>query len=134
MPQNRHKTGFGGPSPEVGTATQFKPGNRANPGGRPSRKPLTDELARILQDPKEANRIARAHVREAANGRCRKFKEIADRIEGKVANCVEVSAAEGEAIHAKVDAKLSNRDLVEALRTVYGINSDPTKAAEPQHV
>lgn len=35
----RRKTGVlkGGVSPDIGKATQFKPGNRANPGGRPSK-------------------------------------------------------------------------------------------------
>ena len=42
MPQNRHKTGFRGPSSDVGRDTQFKPGQSGNPGGRPKKTPYTD--------------------------------------------------------------------------------------------
>ena len=37
MPALRHKTGFCGPTPNVGKATQFKPGQSGNPGGRPKK-------------------------------------------------------------------------------------------------
>ena len=35
---------------EAGKATRFKPGNRANPSGRPKTTPLTDELKRHLAE------------------------------------------------------------------------------------
>src|SRR5262250_3532658 len=106
MPQNRHKTGFRGPSPEVGKATQFQPGNRANPGGRPKRKPMTDaysarveqkvseyfapdELAKIperLREATVADLIAYSVIGEivAGKNRVQAAKEITDRVEGKV--------------------------------------------------
>jgi hypothetical protein len=106
MPQNRHKTGFRGPSPDVGKATQFGPGNRANPGGRPKRKPVTeaysarleqkvseyfarDELAKIPESLREttvADFIAYSVIGEVIAGKNKVYaaKEIADRVEGKV--------------------------------------------------
>jgi len=50
MPQKQHKTGFRGPSAEVGKATQFKPGNRANPGGRPKKRAITSALEKLLDE------------------------------------------------------------------------------------
>ena len=122
MPQNRHKTGFRGPSPNVGKSTQFQHGNRANPGGRPRSAPLTDELRNILEtlDPRErktvARKIAEALVKQALKGSERHFRAIADRIEGKPAQRVEVTGKDGdsiavrveiEAVRAKLFAKLS---------------------------
>ena len=90
MPQNRHKTGFRGPSPDVGKATQFKPGNRANPGGRPKKTKITDATRAWLEeiDPvtgmTNAERVARAQGRQALKGSTGAFNALADRTEGKV--------------------------------------------------
>jgi hypothetical protein len=51
MPEKRHKTRFRGPSPEVGEATQFRGGNRANPGGRPKAAPLSQACREVLAQP-----------------------------------------------------------------------------------
>lgn len=62
MPQNKHssgkKQGFRGPSPDVGKATQFKPGQSGNPGGRQKKKPLTEAYERKVSDPEVAQAIA----------------------------------------------------------------------------
>src|SRR5499425_2305844 len=106
MPANRPRTGFRGPSPDVGKATQFQPGNRANPAGRPKRKPMTeaysarleqkvseyfapDELAKIperLRETTVADFIVYGIIGEAVAGKNRVHaaKEITDRVEGKV--------------------------------------------------
>jgi hypothetical protein len=47
MPQNRKGTGFRGPSPDVGKATQFKAGTSGNPGGRPKRD-IAAEIAQLI--------------------------------------------------------------------------------------
>ena len=106
MPGNRHRTGFRGPSPDVGKATQFQPGNRANPGGRPKRKLVTeaysarlnqkvseyfgpDELARVperLRETTVADLVAHSIIEEVIVGKnkVQAAKEITDRVEGKV--------------------------------------------------
>ena len=85
MPQNRHKTGFRGPSPEVGKATQCKPGESGNPGGRPKSKPITDLLRELLEeDPQMARDIAKKLLQLAKKGSLGHFKEMTDRIEGPV--------------------------------------------------
>ena len=136
-PANRRKTGGAGrfkKGMSGSPATQFKKGQSGNPTGRPRKFPGTDALREILDDPKKAKQLAASLFRAACKGNPRAFKEILDRVEGKVANRIELSGIEGEAIQAKVDAKLSVNDLLGALRVIYGLNSDPGKAADLQHV
>ena len=68
---------------EAGRATQFKPGNPGGPG-RPKKTPLTDALRRILDVQSNADALAMALFRKAKKGSYQEFKEIADRVEGKV--------------------------------------------------
>lgn len=93
-PENRRKTGDrklrGGHSPDVGKATQFKPGETGNPGGRPKQL-LTDAYLRQLLkqaegDETQADAIAKAIVKRALTGKggdVRAAAEIADRVQGK---------------------------------------------------
>ncbi len=90
-PHSRRKTGdFGGYKridPTVGQATQFKPGQSGNPGGRPTKTPLTDELLELLKvaDPRGvtlARRIATIICKKAEKGDSRFVNLIFDRIEG----------------------------------------------------
>jgi hypothetical protein len=98
VPQKRHKTGFRGPSPDVGKKTQFKPGNRANPGGRPKSKLLSEAYKNILQteigkgkDAKTyAEAIAEKMAKQAKGGHVNAASEIADRVEGKPRQAYEV--------------------------------------------
>src|SRR5215472_16638537 len=102
MLQNQHKTGFRGPSPDVGKATQFKPGNRANPGGRPKSAPLSqacrESLAAPVPDDPDcrtyAQAIAETLAQKALAGDIRAAQEIADRAEGKARQSVEIQSAE----------------------------------------
>jgi hypothetical protein len=88
MPQKRHKTGFRGPSPDVGKKTQFKPGNRANPDGRPKSKTITAAyLAKLEElaagDHTIAELLAEAQIKKALKGDTTAVREITDRTEGK---------------------------------------------------
>lgn len=92
---NRVKTGFRGPSPDVGAAYQFKPGQSGNPDGRPKSKPLTDALLKILREnPLEAQKIARAMLKKVRAGSVKHFTAIADRIEGKPVQPIEGTGGE----------------------------------------
>jgi hypothetical protein len=88
MPENRHKTGFRGPRPEVGRATQFKPGESGNPGGRP-KAILSDWLRREMEvlDPETqqevAQKVARVLIQKALAGDIRAIQVLAERLEGK---------------------------------------------------
>jgi Alcohol dehydrogenase GroES-like domain/Family of unknown function (DUF5681) len=116
MPQNRHETGFRGPSPDVGKATQFKPGVCANPGGRPKSKLLSEAYRRKLEDIgqtgdcSEADRIAEAIVNKAASGFVGAAHEIADRTEGKAVRAVTLTVDMDEKT-ARIIAELAERLL-----------------------
>ena len=97
MPQNRQRTGFRGPHPNVGKATQFKPGNRANPGGRPKKTKLTDAMRAWLEETDKKTGLTNAEIVAAAQGkRARKgdtkaFVAIGDRVEGKPSQSVNLT-------------------------------------------
>ena len=99
MPQKRRKTGFRGPSPDVGKATQFKPGNRANPGGRPKKTKITDATREWLEsvDPKtgktNAELVVEAQGRQARKGNTGAFNALGDRSEGKPAQSITIGGS-----------------------------------------
>src|SRR5215469_9537367 len=51
MPAYRHKPGFRGPSPDVGKATQFRPGSSGNPNGVAKTMPLSAACREVLAKP-----------------------------------------------------------------------------------
>jgi len=95
MPESKRKTGFRGPSPEVGKATQFKPGQSGNPGGRPKETPITDALRQALSDPAELERFISAVIKKAKKGDVKAFQAVSDRIEGKPAQALNLGGADG---------------------------------------
>lgn len=82
MPQNREGTGFRGPSPDVGRATQFKSGKSGNPGGRPKRDYSAEIAAAVFEENPEE--IYRAMRKAVLKGDSRVFTALADRAFGKV--------------------------------------------------
>jgi Family of unknown function (DUF5681) len=97
MPENKHKTGFRGPSPDVGKPHQWKKGQSGNPCGRPKSRTLSDAYRKKLEepvpnDPKArtwAELIADAQVRDAVRGNVQAAREIADRTEGRARQAIE---------------------------------------------
>jgi hypothetical protein len=85
-----------GKSPAVGykkppAKHQFKPGNKANPGGRPKGRSLTALLREWLDETGEppdtgtnAERIVAALIRGAVGGDRQTIKDVFERVEGKV--------------------------------------------------
>jgi Family of unknown function (DUF5681) len=72
---------------------RWKRGESGNPGGRPKRKPLTEELERILAETGEDNKTYARKLIKAAVDRAIKRSDFAlaqvwDRIEGKVPSSV----------------------------------------------
>ncbi len=98
MPGNKHKTGFRGPSPEVGRPYHWKKGQSGNPSGRPKSKVLSDAYKNKLEelipnDPEGrtwAELIAEAQVRDAVRGNVQAAREIADRTEGRARQSIEL--------------------------------------------
>jgi len=98
----------------------WKPGQSGNLNGRPKRKPLTDAYRELLEsiDPKDkkgrtiARQIAEALAREVIKkGSVAAAVELADRVEGKVAQRQEHTGAEGGPMQFE---SLGNRQEVEA--------------------
>lgn len=114
MPENRHKTGFRGPDPQVGEATQFKPGQSGNPGGR-SRK-LTRILEEMLAMPVPNDKLKRTYaqkfIEETLKRAIRKSdslaKEIFDRIDGKSLQALQFEGRL-ESLSLLSDSELNNR-------------------------
>jgi hypothetical protein len=66
------------------TGKGFLPGKSGNPSGRPKKKPLTEALEKIYNNPKECMAAARALAKMARKGSLAHFQEAANRLEGKV--------------------------------------------------
>jgi Family of unknown function (DUF5681) len=85
----------------------FKPGQSGNPGGRPKKKPLTEELEKILQstgrDPQKrtyAKRLMESAVKRAIKKDTLALREIWERAEGKVPQAL--TGAEGGPVQFEV--------------------------------
>lgn len=79
-----------------GITTRFKPGQSGNPGGRPKTRVMSEMLCSIGNEvePKSGKTFfqlaAEELVRSAYNGDVGAFKEIADRVEGRTTQSVEL--------------------------------------------
>ncbi len=65
---------------------RWKPGQSGNPSGRPKKKPLTEALQRVLAKLSDDERdiLCKEMITKLASGDVAAFKEVADRVEGKV--------------------------------------------------
>jgi hypothetical protein len=95
-------------TPEM-EASKWQPGQSGNPGGRPKKTPITDELRRLLDEEyagrerrfkglSNARVLALVMYEEAIAGSLPAAKEIAERCEGKVPQRQELGGPDGGAI------------------------------------
>ena len=86
--------------PEIGRATRWTKGQASpNPGGRPSKTPLSDAYRRLLETPYPGDERGRTYVEriaevvcfEAGGGDLAAVREIADRTEGRPRQNVEMN-------------------------------------------
>jgi hypothetical protein len=101
-PRNRQKTGFRGPSPDVGKATQFKPGQPSpNPNGRPRTAKFSEACQRLAAeiDPKTeltgAQTLALHAYRKALRGSARHAEIFLNYAEGKPRQAFEIAGSDG---------------------------------------
>jgi hypothetical protein len=117
MPENRARTGFRGPSPSVGEATQFRKGVSGNPGGRPKTAALSEACREVLakrvpDDPEGrtyAQAIAQVLADLALEGDILAARELTDRAEGKARQSIELeqqSHVAGEVVVTMMGAPL----------------------------
>lgn len=98
MPDNKQKTGFRGPSPDVGKPYRWNKGQSGNPSGRPKMAPLANACRELLaasvpDDPEGrtyAEAIAKTLAEKALAGDIRAAQELADRAEGKARQSIEI--------------------------------------------
>lgn len=79
----------------------WKPGQSGNPSGRPKKKPITEAYEALLNDPQAAKEIALAMfdvIKARGKGTAQAAKELADRVEGKVTDTIEVSGQIGTVV------------------------------------
>ena len=78
-------------------AGRWKPGQSGNPKGRPPRKPITEGLQAIFDqlDKKQTEEYSKALWKKAAMGDIAAYKEVADRVEGRVPQSVGGSTTRG---------------------------------------
>ena len=73
-------------------STQFKPGVSGNRGGRPKKHSMQAALGQLLDaNPEVLRSLIDKGIQEAINGDFRYWKEIYDRLDGKVASSIEIS-------------------------------------------
>jgi hypothetical protein len=86
--------------PEIGKATRWTKGQASpNPGGRPSKTPLSDAYRRLLEAPYPGDERGRSYVQriaevvcyEAGGGDLAAVREITDRTEGRPRQNVEMN-------------------------------------------
>jgi hypothetical protein len=86
--------------PEIGRRTQWTKGQASpNPGGRPSKTPLSDAYRQLLGKPYPGDQRGRTYVEriaevvcyEAGGGDLAAIREITDRTEGKARQNVEMN-------------------------------------------
>lgn len=87
-------------NPNPSPATRFRPGNNANPNGRPKGSSITARIrARCAQESGNgktiAERIGDRFVAEALSGKFPFAKEVLDRVDGKVTERFEHSGSGG---------------------------------------
>lgn len=112
LPAKEHKNGFRGPSPDVGKATQIKPGEVRNPWGRTGKhKPLQDEMEKALAaDPELARKIAYKALIKAAKGDAKFFAEVRDMLDGRPE--LRIAGKDGESIQIQVEVSIARDKLI----------------------
>jgi hypothetical protein len=108
----------------------FQPGRSGNPSGRPKKAPISDALREVLRDEKALRRFAAAIFKQTLKGNVAAFKEICERVEGRVANQVELSGESGGSVEVGINAQAN---LVKEFCRIYGLESNQkTQATRAQ--
>ena len=139
MPENRQQTGKHGRLVQIGKKTQWQKGCPSpNPGGRPSRKRVTEayeKLANVVveNDPKKRSYLellAEGQFRSAIKGKTDAAREIADRLEGKVAQAV--AGTDAGPVEVRIINRIArpDRDAVPEERPTQTVAASPAALAE----
>ena len=134
--------------PPAMEANKWKPGQSGNPSGRPKKLPITDRYATVAELPVPDNLLAALKLSEAEKpaiktygdalalsqfragikGKTDAAREIADRVEGRSRQAVEVSGPEG----APIDVQLMSDEQLDARIAELLAILNKEKAGGPQ--
>lgn len=132
--QKRQGNGFKGPSPDVGKATQFKPGNPGGPG-RPRSARFSDAAKELAAEVRKvgkrevsgAEELAKVCFNRAVRGSVRHAELFLAYAEGKPKQGVELSGPDGAAIRF---ANLSDAEADARVKELWAKFTE-TKHAKP---
>jgi hypothetical protein len=92
-----------------------------NPGGRPKKKPITEELERLLREEAPngdgqtwATAIAKALLQEASKGDVRAISELTNRVEGKPLQALSIGCEDASG-HSPEEIDRQIKELEEQL-------------------
>lgn len=94
----------------------FQKGVSGNPGGRPKKKPITEICEKIFRKAKNRKAVEETIIKIIMGGRMSSvlmLKEMAERMEGKVAQAVELSGEVTLGLSETIEKRrkaLANRD------------------------
>ena len=123
----------------------WKKGQSGNLSGRPKKKPITEAYERQLKQslPDDfrirmklpegatwADAVAVGQIRSAAEGNTQAAKEIADRLEGKVAQQVDVANTEDKVLSIE---DLDERKLRARISAIIGVGLPMEYRVEPEY-
>lgn len=95
------------------TGRRFQPGVSGNPGGRPKKKPITEMFERLLEKTeniKEIEQSVMETLKSKGMAKVLLLDKMADRVEGKVKDEIEVSGLEGLADRLNLIRKRKHAD------------------------
>jgi hypothetical protein len=121
-------------------ATEFKPGQSGNAGGRPKKRPITERYQLIAESPLPESERRKMHLWKGATwgdaaaigtflaaieGQHSAAKEIREAIEGKAPQRIEVVGGSGGPVRISLD------ETVERIREFYGLSKPTTTPRKP---
>ena len=105
---------------EIGKATQIRPGEVRNPGGRPKKRLIDEVLTELLEagESKESVAIAKKLIAKAKKGDGKIAQLVAERTQGKPRQSIDVGIEISGSIAMMTDEALASRaaELAEMVR------------------
>jgi hypothetical protein len=107
-----HKTARGTNPNSIANLKPFKSGSEwtGNAGGRPKKKPITSAYARAVDNPADADKLAKALFEKACAGDVNAAKELREGIEGKALQGIRLDGELG--VTSEADRKSRVLDIL----------------------
>jgi len=108
------------------TGSGWKPGESGNPKGRPKSRPITSAIRELLDqnDGEAIKALAKVGLKAALKGDFRYFKELTDRMDGKVLDRMDVTT-NGQSVTGPTLADLPESERAAAVAALEGMKGGP---------